>query len=103
VELKGDDHSLVNYVGRDSDGGSRERQAGRWHNMASPWRDVLGVTGKACMWTQKDKRAHPRPAMARMAQHHKWQGDDEHGHMHATVVASNRASSGVEVQREART
>ena len=50
----------------------------------------------------KDKHEHPRPAMARVAQRHKWQGDGEPGHVRAIVVASNRTSSGTEVQREAR-
>ena len=53
--MKGDDHSLVNCVGRDSNGGSRERErwAGRWHNTTSPWRDMLGATGKACAQMQR--------------------------------------------------
>ena len=103
MELKGDDHSLVNCVGRDSDGSrERERWAERWRSMASPWWDMPGATGMASTQTKRTS-ACPRSAMARAVQRQKLQGDDEHGHVRAVVAALNRASSSIEVQKEART
>ena len=59
--MKGDDHSLVNCVGRDSDGGNRERErwASKWHNTASHLWDMLGATRKACTQTQRTSALVP--------------------------------------------
>ena len=62
--------------------------------MASHLRDVLAAMGKACTYTQRTSASVPDLP---------WQGDDEHGHVRAAVAASNRASSGAEVYKEAQT